>query len=98
MNRSDGGKNRPAMDTIGLAGLDRVLTAMDKDPSQLDAEGCRQVLWECDVGLKNINDVGKVIQTHQLFEARFFTPNLGRDPEAAGHLSNWFRRSSEQLR
>jgi hypothetical protein len=49
MNVSDGGKNRPAMRYIGMAGLRRVLAAMGRDPSDLSATECRQNLWESDI-------------------------------------------------
>lgn len=51
MNASDGGKNRVSMDSIGIAGLRRVLAAMgkDADADQLHVEDLRRLLWESDV-------------------------------------------------
>lgn len=64
MNRSDGGKNRPNMHLIGLAGLDRVLSTMGVDTAAMNAEQCRQRLWECSIVMEQLTDVEAACAVH----------------------------------
>lgn len=64
MNRSDGGRNRPNMDHVGLAGLDRVLAAMGRNTQGLNIEECRQMLWECSVVRSQLNEIEVACRRH----------------------------------
>jgi len=64
MNRSDGGKNRPNMSQIGMAGLDRVLHAMGVDISRMKAEECRSKLWECSIVMQQLNEMESTCRQH----------------------------------
>lgn len=45
------------MRDIGVAGLDSVLAAMGVDTTTMNAEQCRQMLWECSIVTQQLNDM-----------------------------------------